>query len=198
MASYLLRRIPHLLLAARVVLGPVLLIGGWAGWPGAALFGLLGAATLTDIFDGIIARRLGVATERLRRADSLADTAFYLCVGVLVVVRYPAVVAAYGPGLGAIVLLEGSRAVLDHYKFGRQAAYHMWSAKAWGLALLLGFSELFLTGDAGVFFALAIGLGILTDAEGLAASFVLPAWRHDVPSLFHALRLRRALGTPPR
>jgi CDP-diacylglycerol--glycerol-3-phosphate 3-phosphatidyltransferase len=34
-------------------------------------------------------------------------------------------------------------------------------------------------------------LGIVSDLEGLAVSLVLPEWRHDVPSLVHAWRLRR-------
>jgi phosphatidylglycerophosphate synthase len=33
-------------------------------------------AFLSDIFDGILARRLGVATANLRRLDSAADSAY--------------------------------------------------------------------------------------------------------------------------
>jgi CDP-diacylglycerol--glycerol-3-phosphate 3-phosphatidyltransferase len=38
---------------------------------------VLVAGFLSDAYDGILARRLGVATESLRRLDSLADTLFY-------------------------------------------------------------------------------------------------------------------------
>jgi phosphatidylglycerophosphate synthase len=65
-----LRRIPVLLVATRFLLGPILLFlatqGATGGW---FLLGIT-AAFLSDVFDGIIARRLGVATERLRVADS--------------------------------------------------------------------------------------------------------------------------------
>jgi len=36
----------------------------------------------------------------------------------------------------------------------------------------------------------AIVLGIVADLEGLAISCTLKAWKNDVPSIFHALRLR--------
>ena len=43
------------------------------------LFGVcLILAFLSDVFDGILARRLNVATPDLRRLDSIADSTFYL------------------------------------------------------------------------------------------------------------------------
>ncbi|MEJ2366889.1 MAG: CDP-alcohol phosphatidyltransferase family protein [Acidobacteriota bacterium] len=187
-----MRRIPHILLLTRLVLGPVLLALGLARGPGWVLFAILVLATLTDAFDGILARRVGTATPWLRRADSFVDMVFYIFAGILVVFRYPQALRSYWPGIAAVVLLEIVHALFDHVKFGRQAAYHMWSAKIWGLALLFGFSEVFLTGRAGVLFAVAVAAGMVTDTEGLVASFILPEWRHDVPSIVHAVRIRRA------
>jgi len=43
------------------------------------------------------------------------------------------------------------------------------------------------------FFDLTIGWGILCNVQGLAMSLILPEWRRDVPTLFHAVRLRRKL-----
>lgn len=191
-----MHRVPTLLLLLRAALGPVIFLGGWSGWPGEVLFLLLLLAVGSDFFDGVIARRLGVATEWLRRADSLVDTVFYVFVVLLAAVRYPGLFKDYWPGMATIALLEVTRFVFDHAKFKKQAAYHMWSAKLWGLALLLGFSELFLTGQGGIFFTAAIVTGVMTDLEGLTASFVLPEWRHDVPSLFHAFAIRRSRIPP--
>ena len=80
---------------------------------------------------------------------------------------------------------------MEHVKFGRLAAYHMWSAKVWGATLLLGFAEVYLASEAGPLFSLAIGAGIVANLEGLAASLILPNWCYDVPSAFHALAIRR-------
>lgn len=177
----------------RAALGPLIFLGGLGGWPGEVLFLLLLVAVISDYFDGLIARRLGVATEWLRRADSHVDTVFYVFVLLLAAVRFPGLFKKNWPGMAMIALLEVTRMVFDHRKFKKQAAYHMWSAKLWGFALLLGFSELFLTGQGGLLFMAAIVTGMVTDLEGLAASFVLPEWRHDVPSLFHALAIRRSV-----
>ncbi|MCW3055259.1 MAG: hypothetical protein JWN14_4429, partial [Chthonomonadales bacterium] len=35
-----------------------------------------------------------------------------------------------------------------------------------------------------------IVMGILSNLDGLAIKSVLPEWRRDVPSIFHALKLR--------
>jgi CDP-diacylglycerol--glycerol-3-phosphate 3-phosphatidyltransferase len=176
----------------RAVAGPLLLACAFAGSGGAVLAALVFVAFVTDVFDGIVARRLGIATETLRRADTVADASFYVCATATLLLRFPEAVRAHVVGIGALVLLELARLALERAKYGRIAAYHMWSAKAWGIALWLGFSEVFLTGRAGALFESAIVVGILADLEGLAASVLLTKWRHDVPTLWHALEIERA------
>lgn len=186
-----MKRLPAALVAIRALCGPVLLAAVLAAWPGAVAAGLVTLAFVSDVADGILARRIGVATEALRRADSIVDVVFYACAFAALVARYPEAVRAHAVGIGAVVALEVARAVLERAKFGRLAAYHMMSAKAWGIALWLGFCEVFLTGGGGILFETAIVLGIVADTEGLAASIVLSTWRHDVPSLWHAVRIER-------
>ena len=68
-----MRALPALLIALRGTLGAVLLalgLSGRTGWPFARL---LIAGLLSDIFDGVLARRLGVASARLRLTDSVTD-----------------------------------------------------------------------------------------------------------------------------
>jgi len=36
--------------------------------------------------------------------------------------------------------------------------------------------------------------GIISNIEGIAIKLLLPSWKHDVPSVWHALRLRQAEG----
>jgi CDP-diacylglycerol--glycerol-3-phosphate 3-phosphatidyltransferase len=71
----------------------------------------------------------------------------------------------------------------------------MWSAKLFGVALFLGFFALLVLGSDGLPVSLAIYLGIVSDIEGLAISFVLREWRTDVPTIFHALRLRHTAAS---
>jgi phosphatidylglycerophosphate synthase len=69
--------LPFALATVRLVLAPVMLLGALF-WPNAtSFFACLLLGLVSDIFDGVLARRLGVATDRLRRFDSVTDVAFY-------------------------------------------------------------------------------------------------------------------------
>lgn len=159
--------------------------------PHPLLFGLiLTAAVLSDIFDGILARRLGVATPFLRRLDSAVDIVFYLGVGVALWRLRPEVVRAHAALLGGVVGLELLRFGIERLKYGRKASYHLWSAKAWGLALFAGALGLLSFGGGAGWFALMLWPGIFENLEALGVTFLLPAWTHDVPTVLHAARLR--------
>src|ERR1700744_6299800 len=73
-----LRHLPLALTTLRLLLGPVALLLAIITGPRWLYFPILVIATLSDIFDGILARRLSVATPALRRYDSISDLIFYL------------------------------------------------------------------------------------------------------------------------
>lgn len=161
-------------------------------YPSGALFGLcLVTALVSDIFDGVIARRLGVATANLRRLDSAADSLFYIAAAFAVWRLQPdAILGRQGP-LIVLAGLELFRYVLDLAKFGREASYHMWTSKLWGLFLFAGFMSLLAFGEDSVLVSLMVYLGIVADLEGIAISLALRHWQADVPTIFHAIRPRR-------
>ncbi len=187
----ILHSVPAVLTWMRVLLGPVLILLAWQ-WPHpAALAICLTAAFLSDVFDGIIARRLGIATANLRRFDSVADSIFYICAITSLWMLHPEVLSRHAVSLGTLLALEVVRYVYDLSKFGREASYHMWSSKLWGIALFAGCLSALAFGQDGVLVSAAIVIGIIADVEGLLISIVLNAWHHDVPSIVHALRLRK-------
>ena len=190
-------KVPVLLTALRALLAPVVVaLAAW--YPNHRLFGAcLIAAFLSDIFDGIIARRLGIATANLRRLDSIADSAFYLCAALAVWMLYPGVIRQHRPGLLLLVLLEGVRYAVDFMKFGKEASYHMWSSKIWGIFLFLGFLSVLAFGQDGILVTCAIYVGVIADVEGLLISLTLREWRTDVPSVLVALRERAGGPTAP-
>jgi phosphatidylglycerophosphate synthase len=187
-----MRKLPVILVGLRGLLGPVILAACLKAWSSYWTIGMLAVAFVSDVLDGVVARRLEVATARLRLADSLTDTFFYLCVAIGCFLAYPEVWRRYRAGVLLIVVLEASRWIFDLVKFGKVASYHMWSAKLWGITLFLGFGEVLARGNAGMFFTAAVGAGVVTEVEGLIASVLLPCWRHDVPSAWHAWTLRQA------
>jgi phosphatidylglycerophosphate synthase len=183
---------PILLTALRALLAPVVVsLSLFAPLPPAFAICLI-AALLSDIFDGVLARRLGIATANLRRLDSVADTVFYAACVFAAWHLYPAAIDRHVESLVALIALEAIRYIADFLKFRREASYHMWSSKLWGIALFVGFFSLLVFGSNGVAVSCAIYVGIAADIEGLVISFVLPRWQADVPTLLHALRLRQS------
>lgn len=186
-----LRRLPAALVGLRLALAPVVLLAGLLDARPAVFAACLVGALVSDILDGVLARRLGVATVRLRRLDSLVDTAFYACALAAAWLRSAELLRPHGVALGALIALEVARYLFDGWKFGKEACYHMWSSKVWGLLLCAGMWSLLVERSGGWPVALAIAWGLLADLEGLAISIALPRWRADVPTLVHALRIRR-------
>jgi phosphatidylglycerophosphate synthase len=192
--GHLLRLIPVSLTALRAVLAPALLVIAYRGGSHFA-FGLcLLAAFLSDVFDGILARRLGVATPSLRRLDSAVDTLFYLSALFCMWHFHRQALLSRVGALLALAVLEALRYLFDWLKFRREASYHMWSSKLWGLALFVAFFSLLALGSDNVTISIAIYVGILADLEGLAISWLLDTWQADVPTLIHVLVRRRALA----
>jgi hypothetical protein len=107
---------------------------------------------------------------------------------------YPAAITGRLLPLSILVALEALRYILDFAKFHREASYHMWSSKLWGIGLFVGFFSLLVFGSQGVLLSIAIYLGIVADLEGIAISVILPRWQSDVPSFVHAMRIRANTG----
>lgn len=182
------RLIPPFLIALRASLAPVIVTLALYD-PDRRAFGVcLVLAFLSDIFDGVIARRLGIATPTLRRLDSLADTIFYVGATFAIWHLAPRVVLDHRWAFLVLGILELTRYAFDLAKFGREASYHMWSSKAWGAVLFVAFFALLAFGYRGNLAAIPLYVGIFADLEGLAISVVLSDWRSDVPSLVHALK----------
>lgn len=149
-------------------------------------------ALLSDIFDGVLARRFGTETALLRRADSAVDTLFYVCAAWGAWILAPDTVRSVAGTLLTLIALELFRYLFDFLKFHREASYHSYSAKLWGLFLAIALVLLLAYDVAGRLLILALWLGILANIEGLAISLLLPTWSHDVRSIVHAYKLRAA------
>ena len=192
----LIRAAPAGLVALRCALA-LLLIGDASdgrvsGW---FLPGVL-AGFLSDVFDGVLARRLGVSTARLRQADSWADLLFYGCIACSAWLGYRDLLVPFTMPLLVFFATYAAWWVVNLSKYGRPACYHTYLARIWGCGLLVAIVSLFGFDYAGITLAAAIVLGILNCAEDMLITCLLPHWTHDVPTLLHALRLQRVEGKP--
>ena len=190
----LLLAIPWALVGLRLVLAPTLVLFALHRIQGLAMALAVLAALASDIYDGILARKLGIATVALRRADSVVDTIFYLAAAWSAWIVSPFAVRSVAKLLIVLGVLEISRYVFDYLKFRREASYHSYLAKVWGLVLASALIMLLAFNGSGWLLRTALWLGIVSDVEGLAISFLLPAWAQDVRSVLHARRLRRAVA----
>ena len=179
-------QIPWVMAVGRAVLGPVLLLGERCGWSGLGLAALVVTALLSDIFDGVLARRWRCDTAGVRLFDSMADTVFYACVGIALWISPSQVLRDNVGLLVAVLALEAARFGLDFAKFGKPASYHSYLAKAWGLAMATAMIWAFAANGshgASVLLGASLALGIVSNLEGLAMSLILPVWRKDVRGL---------------
>ncbi len=143
--------------------------------------GMVVAALLSDIFDGVLARRWGSDTAGLRLFDSMADTWFYLCVGGALAVAQPGFWRSNAVLLLGVVGLETCRFALDFAKFGRPASYHSYSAVI----------TTFIAGRTGWWITSTLMWGVVCLSEGIAMSVILPVWSRDVKTLSAAMQIRR-------
>src|SRR5882757_11161806 len=177
------QHIPWALAAGRAALGPVLIAGEACGWNGITLAGMVVTALVSDIFDGVLARRWRCDTAGVRLFDSMADTVFYLCTAVALLVSQPQLWRSYGGLLVALLGLEAVRFAFDFAKFGRPASYHSYLAKLWGLVMAIAVVGVFALHRSNALVPAALVLGILCNVEGLAMSVVMPVWRKDIKTI---------------
>ena len=183
--------VPWLMAAGRAALGPVLIAGAACGWNGVAMAVMVVGALLSDIFDGVLARRWQCDTAGVRLVDSMADTVFYLCTGIALWVRNPQALRDDQVPLIALLGIEVFKFAFDFAKFGKPSSYHSYLAKCWGLVLASAIVWEFAVGDAQVLLARVLWLGVAVNVEGLVVSTMLKEWRQDVPTIAAAWRLRR-------
>lgn len=175
---------PVLLTTLRLLLGPIALLWALAGLSRWIYFPLLLAGTLSDIFDGILARKFGVATPALRRYDSITDVIYYLFILGAAGILCRDVLRDNWIWIGLILLSEAAVIAVCYAKFGRYPATHSWLAKFYGLCLLAGLIAL-LVCNAGGWAVIALAIVALTaNGEIIAIHLLMRQPPVDVKSVF--------------
>jgi len=178
-------RVPNWLSTLRILAVPVL--GGLA-WAGATSTYLIGLALslATDVADGALARRLGCQSERGAQLDSRADLLLYATLPVFAWWLWPDLLRREAATLGVAVAAFGVPIAVGWLRFGRLTSYHTWAAKGTAVLMGIGMLALFSGGPAWPFHLAVLAL-VCEASEELAITLLLPAWRTDVRTLWHAL-----------
>jgi CDP-diacylglycerol--glycerol-3-phosphate 3-phosphatidyltransferase len=178
---------------ARVALAPTLIVAGAHDASGWLLALIVVLAFASDVLDGVVARRAGAATVALRRADSLADTLFYLAVGWVMWRLYADALHPYRWVIIAVLIGEMLVYTAALVKFRRVASYHARSARASGIALVLAIVLLFAWRSVALVPIALIVIGV-SQLESIAITLLLRESRTDVPSAMVAWHSRSVQG----
>ncbi len=185
-----MKSLPFLLTTLRLLLSPVAVWCAYATTPRGWFAVILIAGILSDIFDGILARRLGVSTPALRRYDSLTDVAFWLCILAAAWLLAPLPIRAATPWIIVLLATEAACILTSLLRFSRFPATHSYLAKTYGLTLFVTFLCILTLGGPSWILPVLGLLGITANLEILAILLLAKSAPVDVPSIFH---LQRAL-----
>lgn len=188
-----MKTLPYLLIAIRFLMAPIILLLGYfkGDESRTLLLILMYFGLLTDIFDGIIARKTGVSSEKLRRLDSQTDLIFWLSLGFASYCINPELIKKEWAGILLIVVMESLCYIVSWWKFGKETCTHAFLSKMWGVSLLIALTYLIGFQQAGWAFNLAVGLGFISHLDVILIVLLLPKWQYDVPSSYHAWKIRK-------
>jgi CDP-diacylglycerol--glycerol-3-phosphate 3-phosphatidyltransferase len=144
---------------------------------------------LTDVIDGLIARRLKMTSTLGAHLDSWGDFVIYATMAACAWILWPEltheVLFHYTLILFSILL----PAWVGLVKFGRLTGYHTWSVKIAVLVTFVSYISLY-AGIAQWPFVLASWLCVIAGAEEILITLVLRRERTDVRSLWAAWQQR--------
>jgi CDP-diacylglycerol--glycerol-3-phosphate 3-phosphatidyltransferase len=167
----------------RLLLGPVALLCALAKVSRFVYLPLLLAGTLSDIFDGVLARKFGVATPTLRRYDSVADVIYYLFILAVAWLLCKPLITQTWRAILLILLSEAGSIIASLVRFGKYPATHSYLAKIYGLCLLGGLIAL-LVFNASSWAVIALTIvALVTNAEIIAIHFIMDSPPVDVRSI---------------
>ena len=184
-------QIPWILIIFRFAVSPHIIVMWLSKVDGSWFLPVLVLAVLSDIFDGVIARRQHSVTEKLRLFDSYTDALLFITVWFVIFARDWKLLIPYRLWMLTLIAVQLFSYLIPLIKFGRFPSYHAYTAKIWALGLLVSEISLLCYHTAGIYLIMAIGLGFLSNLDGITISIPLPEWKQDVKSTFVALRIRR-------
>ncbi len=186
--SPILTGIPFSLTTTRLLIAPAIVILAAMNAPRLIFVLLIAISFLTDWLDGVVARRLGIATVFLRRYDIVADLSFYFAVLAAACLLEFDTVWLYKEQFILLLLLEISCQIFHFFRFRAFTATHSYLCKFWTIFLasaaigILGFSM------GSPFLQLMFWAGYLAYADVLLIILFAEKVPIDVISAYHVRR----------
>jgi len=179
---------PNALSCARILLSPVLLFLAWYGWNKIFIACLL-FTFMTDALDGWLARKLNCQTESGAKLDSWADIVTWLALPVCGWWLHQEILERELPFLAISIFFYLAAIGIGFLKFRRLTSYHTYGAKFMTIFASICVAVFFITNSPWTIRAFT-PVVVLTQLEEILITFTLSKWRANVPSLWHARRLK--------
>lgn len=189
------KRIPLLLIFFRLLLAPIVILLAYYFKDNARLtiVVLMFLGLISDIFDGIIARKLKVSSVKLRRLDSQVDLIFWIAILITCYILNPEILEENKIGLSLLITMEFLCYAISFIKFSKETCTHAFLSKIWGLFLFSSFVSMIGFGYGGVLLQLTIYWGIISQLDVILIILILPKWQNDIPSCYHANLIRKGI-----
>ena len=188
----MLYQLPKILLYSRIILSILVVSLSIFSVNNAALFVLIILYTgiISDIFDGIIARRLNISTTDFRVHDTIIDLLFYTSLFYFVFTANPVIILSNILQIMIILSLELCMYIISLVRFKKLPSPHAILSKCWGVYMVIELSLIILEVQ-GNHFTIALYFGILVHLERVLIYITLRNWEHDIPTLIHAYKIRQ-------
>jgi len=136
----------------------------------------------SDIFDGIIARKLNVATDKIRKWDSNVDSLFTLSI-LITTYFIDNRLLNFALEIEILVALELITLLFYWLKFKKVASNHAYLTKIFGFFIFINFCMIIGWGNF-YFFKPMFVIGLFSYLDGFAILLKMKTWKADNKSFF--------------
>lgn len=182
----------YFLILSRALAGPLVLVLAYRHpQPHAWILFFTFYAIISDIYDGIIARKFSISSDKIRLHDCYADIVYWVCASWCVWVLFPQVVVAHKTLIILMLILEWVPDIIYLLRFKKDGCSHSYLSKLRGLLLLNAFVFLFGFQLSGWAVTLAIWVTLISQVERVLIAVLLPSRLCDIPTAYHAWLARK-------
>jgi len=122
-------------------------------------------AALSDVYDGVVARKIGSSTPLLRRTDSVVDLFFLVTTIILFVLYHSPVSIAVLVAIAFMFMMSMSGHAVALIRFKHNAAVHSKLLKIYAVFVYVGFFFAWISGSLAPWIFIALAVGIIAEVE---------------------------------
>lgn len=179
--------IPNSVSLFRLLMVPVLLVLAWMGHSKAFLI-LLTISFLTDVVDGVIARRFNLVSKLGARLDSFSDFFMYCTLGLGGWILWPEIIQRERVAFTVLAISILLPVGIGLLKFRQATSYHTWAVKLSAVLIVISSLLLFAGGPSWPFY-IAVPVCAYAGLEQILITLLTQGPLVDTPTLWHALRM---------